>query len=100
MAVARAADVASLLEGHPDPRFPYRWSLAPWRAASLLAFRECSLLCSTMTISFAADITIFVGTAGRWRLHMLGSFRRSSPVRAFCRFLSPTVVLRGLAETH
>jgi hypothetical protein len=53
----------------PDPLLP----------ASLLAFRECSSLCSTITISFAADITnLFDGPRVSWPAYMHKSHLTSS----------------------
>src|ERR1700692_118851 len=72
---------------------------------SLLAFRECSWLCSTIIISSAADIPN-PNLPDRFLPRNSQSMKTRSPVlshrlhRAFCIFLLPTAALRGLAGTH
>src|SRR5258708_32314164 len=90
-----AAPMARVPFGSPNP------SLSGY----LLAFRDWSWLCSTILISFAADITSHNLPARRllrrrWPIETPCSVLSHRLHRAFCMFLSPTAVLRGLAETH
>src|SRR6266851_6519571 len=63
----------------------------PFLSASLLAFRECSLPCSMITISFAADITNLPnGPRGSWPAYMHKSHLTSSRFSNNTATRSPT----------